>query len=432
MTIHSLTYLAALTALVLTGCASDSTIESVDDAAIHQDPMLFGSVNDYDQITRTDYSIPNLLRQNFLTSVYKRYGEQDQQTVMPMYEVSYEPYTTSDGEQVSWNYISGQSEHRFYQTQYERFWDAQAYPYRFFAVSPAPVAAQTLTPGFVLNDKHLYIPTKYQMQTCTDGTTTEGCEPHLVAQVERRQDGRDYDHLAFDDQGNPKEINSISTSRNRYVALPFHHLTSKVRFGIRCKTIGEGENHTVEDVQITVKNKSFVVAAAYEATLSATQSMTDGSFIAQQQAGTTVTLVKVSPEAEQHGNNLDHLDTEPAPVYWFECQNGLLQLPQEGVTLSISFRVRGKFLDESVHNMGYFDGEYTTFTDKPIVLEYTQQSVYTWEKNTFYTYYINLGEFTTSTQQNPIGGEGPIWFTCVIEPWETVAGGTDIDTGLEE
>lgn len=428
-----LTYIVATSALLMASCTSEHVIEEVPVIVDKPDLMRFSGINDQTQITRTDNTIPNLLKQNFMVSCYKSFGSSNQQEVMPMYEVNYEPYTASNGEQTSWNYISADTDHMFYQTQYEKYWDYSAFPYRFSAVTPAPVQNQKLAAGFELTDQHLFVPARFEYQTCTNGICTSGAEPCMVAQVSRMDDGRDFDLLAHDDDDPslPKEINTASQTLNRSVALPFHHLNSKVRFGIYCPKIGEGEEHEVIDVKIKVRSAQFSTSAQYEADLT-TGSMMDGLFVDRSTAD-DVLLLEVSPGVKQTGNELYHLDEQPAPIYWFECQNGLFQVPQMGVKLSISFKVKGRFLDEKIEALEGcdFDGEYTELKDIPITLKDTQQEIFDWEKNHYYTYYIVLGEFTTTTPQYPIvDGPGGIYFTCVVEPWEEVKGSMGV--GLED
>lgn len=419
-------------------CTSNGVLEEVKDITESHDLMRFSNIHDSYQATRTDWSIPNLLKQNFLVSTYKNFGKANQQTVMPMYEVNYEDYNSVYGP-VSWNYISSESEHQFYQEQFEKFWDFSAFPYRFFAVSPAPLTNGALPSGFILSDQRLTIPMRYEYQTCTDGRTTPGAEPCLVAEVERNADGRDYDLLDTETNGtSPKEINNSSQTKNRTVALPFHHLNSKVRFCIYCPNLGEGgEEHEVTNVQIKVSSSDFVTSATYDAPLDGSHSVMSGIFT-NPQKGENV-LLTVNDGAYQNGHNL-YYDTsigQQMVKYYFECPNGMWQIPQEDVKLSITFTVQGRFdettYDPSALNIEY-DGGFTTFKDVPIVLKDTNQDTYTWEKNTFYTYNIILGPFIPAESTYPVGGDGktePIWFTCVLGEWDEITG-NEIGSDLED
>ena len=408
-------------------CTSSNVLEEVKDITESHDLMRFTNINDSYQVTRTDQTIPNLLRQNFMVSCYKNFGTNNQQNVMPMYEVNYEEYTSVYG-QVSWNYISSESDHLFYQEQFEKYWDYSAFPYRFFAVSPAPIQNGTLTTGFALTDKQLTIPTRFEYQTCTDGQTTQGAEPCMVAQVERNATGHDYDLLAKETDGtSPKEINIGSHTLNRPVALPFHHLNCKVRFCIYCPILGEGgEEHEVTNVRIKVASPNFITSATYEANPTAPHTLMNGSFTNPQKEGDI--LLTINDGAYQTGHNL-YYDTSAGQEmvkYYFECPNGLWQIPQQGVKLSLTFTVQGRFdettYDTSNDNIEY-DGGFTTFKNVPIVLKDTNQDSFDWEKNMYYTYNIILGPFIPAESTYPVGGDGkeqPIWFTCVLGEWEDI------------
>ncbi len=344
-----------------------------------------------------------------------------------MYEVNFEQYTSWYGEQTNWNYISNETAYKFYQTQYEKYWDYSAYPYRFHAVSPAPVSNGHLQSGFVLNDKRLYIPTPYQFQTCTDGETTAGAEPCMIAQVERRNTTfKDFDLLAKNNAGTgPKEINDASASPNRYVALPFHHINSKIRFAIYCPEIGEGDTHEVKDVTIKVRSNNFITSAIYEANLSSsTSSILDGSFTNPTKVNGT-NLIEITSTAEQKGHDLYNAN-DKAHAYWFECEEGLMQIPQTGVQMSISFKVFGRMENESV---GVYLGDYTEFTDVPIILQETGEDTFNWEKGNMYTYYIVLGKFRTVEPIYPIASP-ELYFTCTVEPWDFISGSFNV--GLED
>ena len=83
------------------------------------------------------------------------------------------------------------------QEQYEKYWDQNGYPYRFFAVSPAPLNGNSLVSGFELTDKSLRVPTYFEYQTSKDGVTSAGAEPCMVAQVERNKEGHDFKIIAI-------------------------------------------------------------------------------------------------------------------------------------------------------------------------------------------------------------------------------------------
>lgn len=429
MTKRILTYLLASSALWMSSCSSDKVVEEIEEIIDSTDPMNFSNVSDNYQTTRTDYTIPNLLKQGFMVSTYKNFGKSNQQTVMSQYEVNYEQYNSWYGEKVSWNYISAESSHMFYQEQYEKYWDQNGYPYRFFAVSPAPLNGNSLVSGFELTDKSLRVPTYFEYQTSKDGFTSAGAEPCMVAQVERNEEGHDFDLLAKNPERNgPKEINNgAGMSNTRSVSLPFYHLTSKVRFGIYCPDVGEEcDGHEVKDVKITVSSQQFVTSAQYNANL-VSGTVFDGSFGSF--AYGDKTLIELTPTATLVGNDLNNANSKDK-AYMFECPLGLLQIPQNNVKISVSMKIEGKLEDDKWHDR--FMDEYTVIEDLPIVLEDTNQYTYDWKKNHFYTYYIIIGRFTTPIPQYPIvDGEGKgIYFTCVETPWDEITG-APIDASLE-
>lgn len=417
---------------MMAACSSDDVIEEVKPIVESTDPMRFSNVIDNYQ-TRTNYSIPNLLKQGFMVSCYKNFDKANRQEVMPQYEVNYEQYESWYGETVSWNYISAESGHQFYQEQFLKYWDFSAYPYRFNAISPAPLtSSNTLPVGFELNDKAFTMPTPFQYQTSKDGVTTPSAaeaEPCMVAQVERRADGRDYDLLARNDDGtSPMEINnSNGYSRVRTVALPFHHLNCKVRFGIYCPDPEEEwEGHEVKDVKIRVSSPQFVTSAQYSADLSSV-SMTQGSFGSQANGGDL--LLELTEDATLTGNDLNNTKDQTT-AYMFECPLGLHQIPQNGVQISVSMKIHGKLEDDKWHDS--FADEYTVIEDLPIVLnDGSHQDTFDWKMNCYYTYYIVIGPFINPKPTYPIvdGSQG-IYFTCVETPWDEITGAT-IEAGLE-
>ena len=89
--------------------------------------------------------------------------------------------------------------------------------------------------------------------------------------------------------------------------------------------------------------------------------------------------------------------------YWFQCENGLLQIPQKGVKLMISFDINS-----------------TPYSDIPIVVK-NGDSSFDWAPNNIYTYYINISDLSPLT----------IEFSAQLSPWTDVEG-ANIDTNLEK
>ena len=91
--------------------------------------------------------------------------------------------------------------------------------------------------------------------------------------------------------------------------------------------------------------------------------------------------------------------------YWFQCENGLLQIPQQDVKLLLSFDING-----------------TPYSDIPIAVKSGETTIdsFTWESNNIYTYIIRISEFY------PLS----IDFSAELLPWIDVNG--SIETNLEQ
>ena len=226
---HACWWIGALLMCVnLTACTSDSTIqeEDVDDGSV---PMQFSQAVMSAPVRRAA-STTNYLTQGFLVSCWKGFGSAKKSVVMDKYEVKYktDPWANLS----KWDYVGSTTE-GYRKTQIERYWDSNAFPYRFYAISPCP-AADSIDKYFKLTDTELVIPTTYVYQTCNNGVLTAGSEPYMPAQVEC-PDGsnvKDIDLLNNTVINKDRTQNGATTNYERYVALPFHHLTSKVRFAI--------------------------------------------------------------------------------------------------------------------------------------------------------------------------------------------------------
>ena len=169
-----ITHILPLTIVLaaMAGCSSDSTVTPIEDY-VEQQPMSF-SIATLDEGTGLSRATQQPLEAGFLVSTYKLYGAASQQTVMDRYEASYNK-TTYHGSK--WNTVGnkGEAPDYFYQTQYERYWDLSAFPYRFHAITPCPkqTTVNALIADFKLSDKELTIPkissTIYKSQTSTNG-----------------------------------------------------------------------------------------------------------------------------------------------------------------------------------------------------------------------------------------------------------------------
>lgn len=402
---------------------------------ISTDPISFTCSSQQDEVQQTTRASV-LLTSDFMVSTYKAFAQTKQQTVMENYHVEYKTTGTAwDGNQRPyWDYtqVSG---------QYEKFWDYSNFPYRFHAIAPFP----TNTTGFVLSDKSLSIPTPYSAQTCHNGMITPTntvAEPHLVAQVQRNRDGKDYDLLTNDPEtlvASPTEItNNIgSLALNRYVALPFHHLNSKIRFGVYHSTQWLTANKTyIEHLTISVTSPQFVTqASGYQASItpgnSGNSGLPTGSwYIGTGNSGFTdpksVASATSSPYPifrfdggeEVADNDLAEHQTRQT-AFWLQCKDGIMQLPQENVQMIVSFDLMNA--DGSLKQ---------SFTNVPVRLEIpadnetdppTYDYDFDWRSGYIYTYYLVIGEIEDKLE---------ITFTATLTPWEDVTG--SLTTDLEQ
>ena len=412
-----------LTVLLLAAsCSSNKLIKEEEPKGTEStDPMRFAAPNDNEQ-TPTKASA---LEQGFLVSCWKAFGAPGQHVVMDKYEVIYEHndwYNSS-----KWGYVSDGS-HSFYQTQYERYWDYSNFPYRFYAISPCPEYSKI--GNFTLNEKKLVIPTSEQFayQTSVDGLLVGGAEPYMPAQVSRETTGRDYDLMVKAEDGVfQKEINTGSQTLNRSVSMPFHHFTSKVRFGFYCTDLGTPVDIEIYDIKVEVISSGFTTAArGYEADLSA-GSMITGKFLERTKNAAVEPLLVLTNDATDANKLSKCLSRSTA--YWAKCKEGTLQIPQTGVRMRVSFKVTGKMIDDVVidayggrisYDAGTGVTTYSNLVISPKMEDGTVVDTFDWEENNIYTYYITVSRYFLL----------PIEFTATLTPWEDVSG--SLETDLEK
>lgn len=405
-------------AATLSACSSNSTIEEIVDITGSTDPMRFTITKESENQPSTRASQP--LSSGFMVSCYKHYASANQQTVMPQYEVLYHTSGTAwDGTvRPYWTYddVTG---------QYLRFWDYSAFPYRFHAIAPNPSNHS----GYVLSDTELKINAPYFAQTCHNGMITPAdpvAEPHLVSQVQRNTDGTDLDLI-----GTPSDINNASTTKNRDVWMPFHHINSKIRFGIYHTTQWLTANKTyIEHMTISVTSAPFITQAArYEASFTPNSQGTGNSW--QIKTGTagfkefTNATPTPTPYAPHEifrfdggkgvdGNELSERQTRRT-AYFLQCPDGIMQIPQENVQMSVSFDLMNE------------DGTlYKRFQNVPVRLELDDQSgvydyTFDWTAGYIHTYYLIIGDIEDHLE---------ITFTATLTPWEDVTG--SLSTDLEQ
>lgn len=352
------------------------------------------------------------LTSGFMVSTFKHYDTPQQFTVMERYNVEYKTSGTAwDGNvRPYWDYTGVDG-------QYEKFWDYSAFPYRFNAVSPYPADPSDV----ILTDKQLHLQNAtYKMQTVHNGLVSPenaAAEPFLVAQVQRNADGKDFDYMATSigkDPYGPKEINATSYARNRYVALPFHHLNSKVRFGIYCTAPWVTAHPLyIEGLTVRVVSTNFATqATGYSASGNTWYNGTEHSGfenVVKVNDSQLPQLLRFDGGKEVADNDLS-LHQGHASAYWLQCPDGIMQIPQHDVELRVSLRLMRMDNDEL----------YKEFTDVLIRME-DGTTRYNWLSGFVNTYYLVIGE---------IQDELEIEFTCSLLPWEDVGG--SLSTDLEQ
>lgn len=445
----------------LASCSSDTTITDIPDYEEH-DPLTFSVASSSTSVSR---AASHELEQGFLVSTYKLYGSASQQTVMDCYEALYNIGPLYNGSK--WNTVGNKDDDdqsSLYQTQYERYWDLSAFPYRFHAITPCPKQAtvNALIHGFELSDQKLTIPgtytdgsdTKYilyQSQTAKDGVADPEYipDPYMISQVERVYDAqnntyRDWDLLQpkFTANGDidSRKTEIGSGSATRQVPLRFHHINSKVRFGIYTTVTNfPAEALTISNVTITAKSaqepyKTFLIKAnGFESTLSETNpSSEENNFFDKGHYNnplsvTSYDLVKNTTKTADLKNATsrekayffdipstkvgekadgtpiyDDITTESGTV----TPGGLLQIPQKGVELYVEFDI---------------NNEHYAFQLEIEKQNGTKQKQFDWRASCRYTYYIVVKHLQPFE----------IAFTATIEPWVTVTS-SKIDTDLEQ
>ncbi len=393
---------------VMCACATDTIVKEEDDDTPESfDPMSFTcQIQDDVPTTATRASA---LTTGFMVSTYKSYAVSGkQQTVMDRYTVEYKTSGTAwDGnERPYWDYtqVSG---------QIQRYWDFSNFPYRFHAVAPCPADKSAVK----LTDKEVRLDKGYSYQTVTDGVVSPSnadAEPYMLAQVHRAADGVDTDILAQDDQH--RNINTSSTSLNREVKMPFHHLNSKVRFAVYCLSPWVTANYLyVKDLTVNVTSSDFVTSASgFEATCTESSSwrpdVSPFGFTGLTKAASSPTLLRYSGMSNGtplQDNDLRENQTQKTANF-LRCKDGIMQIPQDGVKMKVSLKLLKA--DKS---------DYKTLTDVPIKLDDTE--VFDWKPGYIYTYYLVIGGIPDKLE---------IEFTCTLTPWEDITG--SLSTDLEQ
>ena len=360
----------ALLCASLLACSSDTTVHEVEDP-LEQIPMQFGQAAVDVPLTRAEGQGSKTLAQGFLVSCFKGSSKL---TVMDRYEVKYE--TDPWENESKWGYV-GKTADGFWQDQVQRYWDQSAFPYQFYAISPCP--AHGNIKNFELSKDQLVIPEPFNYQTCNNETRDDVKEPYYMAAA------------------------SYSTADR--VALPFRHIMSKVRFGIySSNTQLASSNFNLSNVKVKVVSDNFVIAAkGYTAS---TADIFNGTFTTPTKASTDADKLLLQTD-KAHTKDLSTA-TDKDHAYFAgsdgsDNDKGLLQIPQKGVKLMISFDINS-----------------TPYSDIPIVVK-NGDSSFDWAPNNIYTYYINISDLSPLT----------IEFSAQLSPWTDVEG-ANIDTNLEK
>ena len=412
--------LAALA--VLASCSSNTMSEEEQQIEPAGTPMRFSApaVGKMDtRVTRASESLTT----GFLVSTYKGYGTTDRQEVMKQYEALYQPDGWSSTG-AKWNTV-GTTADGFYQTQYEKYWDTSAFPYEFFAIAPAPVKDGSVISGFELTATNVKIGAATEGQTVADGvvTPTSPATEYLLSQMERRKNGSDATKTDDMDMLTGTRIGNGGDSPTKAVPLPFHHLSSKVRFGIyTTEHVSESQKLKIKDVAFKVTSadaQGFVAKAnGYTANMGSAgvANAFDGEFTGVERKAQPVSLLTLSGPTENKFTEAylekhEWESRDKANAYFFECEGGLTQVPQENVKLTVSLTIEPTV------------GDPFTLTDVPLTLTDTDGNKvdrFTWKPNCFYTYYIIVRKLFSHD----------ISFTATVSDWEDVDG--KIDTDLED
>ena len=354
-----------LTMAFLTSCSSSSDV--IDEEQVFSEPLKFSQAAI--QSLRTTAKNPTTsdpLQQGFIINAWKDYQLDNQKTVMDNYEVKYhiiDPWNAV----YSWEYSS--KTETFVKEQKTAYWDKKGFPYAFYALTPYPDDAS----GIVFTTNHLTLPETavFQFQKCDDGLPVGGREDFFPCQIMRNADGKDFDLMI--DNGT-KEINTGSTALTRQVSLPFHHFTSKVRFGIYSGNIDEKYKELyITDIEIKVVSDNFVTEAkGYDVDLTTTP-LLEGKF-----SSLTTTqehpVLLFTKDSKRNLNDLALCNSDDN-AFMMYCTDGLLQIPQSGVKLTISFKIGTNI-----------------FKDIPLILNEngTSTETFTWQPNYIYTYLIKV------------------------------------------
>ena len=435
MRVHYIIYYMA--ALMCIACSSQTSLEEEKPIApVGNDPISFIGADEA-AVEHSAFTRSAMLQTGFVVSTYKNYGQSEwmasENTVMDRYSVDYKENRDDwNGVVISnWNYVNVNNLFTG-NRQEEKFWDYSGFPYRFHAVAPANGNTISASQINILGNNELFIDNGdaplYQAQTFTAPASTDAtlltstdvqitpsnkeAEPYLVAQVSRNNNGEDKDIIKN------IEINNTSYGKNRRVALPFHHLNSKVRFGVYTFNLSQTAQHDyISDLVITVE-KLASSATSYKA-YGQDSWISDYGYSGFQgiEVKDNQTIFTYNPTATNGTAQRSYADNDlslhqgKSSVYWFECPDGIMQLPQNGVKMHIKMTI---CKEDGTERFFFYDYE--------IKNENLTEDPTHWMAGCIHSYYLCL---ELDDENLPI-----LTVTATLTPWEDVTG--SLSTDLEQ
>lgn len=368
--------------------------EKPDDNHDTDYPMSFAASDNSGVTTRATVTP---LATNFMVSTYKNYTG-GAKLVMDKYTAEYK--------QDLWNNVL-HWDYTVVDGQYIKYWDYSNFPYRFHAIAPAPAPADKS--GFVLTANQLTIPEgadHIDYQTCTNGTISNQAAPkYYIAQVQRNNASTDTDKDIITGE---TITYSAGNDLNRVVTLVFHHLTNKVRFGIYSTTPWTTANKLyIKNFEAKVVSDNFITNATGYTTSTTTGSFRDNGTFTGIIKGSKTLLTYTGGEGNEECD-LSKFQGQTS-AFFFKCTDGLRQLPQNNVTVVVSF------------DLVQADGTvFKHYENVPVKYD-DNNAILNWNAGYLYTYYLVINEIDKKLE---------VEFTATLTPWENISG--SLSTDLEK
>lgn len=397
-------------------CTSNASSEDSDSIQPGSVAMQFAAPS----IGSVESRATESLTSDFLVSTYKFYKTTGQQTVMNQYQAKYSVNAWNSSSH--WETV-GETADGFYQQQLIKYWDLTAFPYDFIAIAPAPIENSKIMDGYAVTGTDVRLKQGITMQTVSNGAVTPSApvNEYLLAHTERRTNTTDASTTDNIDLQSGNIVGATGESPTKTVTLPFHHLSSKVRFGIytTMPTV-EGQSIKITNVSFKVKSantQGFTTAAEnYSVNPSTASSAFDGTFGGTSYDTGTKQLLSFSGPTDNSFTDAylekhEWKSTTDLNAYYFECKDGLIQVPQNNVQLFVSFTLQPT------------TGNAFTVTDYPLKIskaDGTETNLHTWRPGYLYTYLIKITQLFSYD----------ISFTATVSDWDDIEG--KISTNLEE